>query len=69
MPIVNVKLFEHRLQQDPELAGRLAAAIDRVVVEHCAGSEGERPNVWITVEGVPREQWAFNGQALPLPTT
>ncbi|MDJ1372068.1 hypothetical protein C7K25_11925 [Gulosibacter molinativorax] len=62
MPFVNVKLFEHRLQQDPELSKRLAIAIDKVVAEYCTGSDGRRPETWVTVEGVPREQWTFNGE-------
>lgn len=62
MPLVNVKLFEHRLQADPELARRLAVAIDEVVVEHCTGADGNRPDTWVVVEGVPREQWTFNGE-------
>ncbi|MEV8339161.1 hypothetical protein [Leucobacter sp. NPDC077196] len=62
MPLVNVKMFEHRLQQDPDLARRLAVAIDDVVAEYCTGPDGKRPDTWVTVEGVPREQWTFNGE-------
>ncbi|GAA1777296.1 hypothetical protein [Leucobacter iarius] len=62
MPLVTVKLFEHRLQEDPELARRLAAAIDEVVAEHCTPANGTRPDTWVTVEGVPRTQWTFNGE-------
>lgn len=62
MPLVNVKLFEHRLQDDPELAHRLAVAIDQVVAELCVGANGARPDTWVTVEGVPRSQWTFNGE-------
>lgn len=62
MPLVNVKLFEHRLQEDPELAQRLAVAIDEVVAEHCTGPNGVRPDTWVTVEAVPRTQWTFNGE-------
>lgn len=62
MPLVNVKLFEHRLQEDPELAQRLAVAIDQVVAEHCTPPGGNRPDTWVMVEGVPRSQWTFNGE-------
>lgn len=62
MPLVNVKLFEHRLAQDPGLAERLAVAIDEVVAEHCTGADGARPDTWVVVEGVPRSQWTFNGE-------
>ena len=62
MPLVMVKLFEDRLQRDAELAERLAAAIDAVVVEQCTGPNGKRPDTWVTVEGVPRTQWTFNGE-------
>ena len=62
MPLVTIKMFEHRLQQDPELAERLAVAIDEVVAEHCTGPEGTRPDTWVVVEGVPRTQWTFNGK-------
>lgn len=62
MPLVTVKMFEHRLQQDPQLAERLALAIDEVVAQHCTGADGKRPDTWVTVEGVPREQWTFNGE-------
>lgn len=62
MPLVTVKMFEHRLQQDPELAERLAKAIDEVVAEHCTAPGGARPDTWVTVEGVPRTQWTFNGE-------
>lgn len=61
MPLVSVKLFEHRLQEDPELAERLAVAIDAVVAEECTPATGKRPDTWVTVEGVPRTQWTFNG--------
>jgi len=61
MPLVNVKLFEDRLQNDPELAQRLAAAIDAVVTEHCS-TNGVRPDTWVVVEGIPRTQWTFNGE-------
>lgn len=62
MPLVTVKLFEHRLQEDPELARRLAVAIDEIVAEHCTPANGARPDTWVTVEGVPRTQWTFNGE-------
>ena len=62
MPLVTVKMFEHRLQDDPELAQRLAVAIDEVVAEYCTGPNGKRPDTWVTVEGVPRTQWTFNGE-------
>lgn len=62
MPLVNVKLFEDRLQNDPEFAQRLAVAIDQVVAEHCTGPNGVRPDTWVTIEGVPRTSWSFNGE-------
>ena len=62
MPLVTVKMFEHRLQQDPDLAKRLAVAIDELVAEYCSAPDGTRPDTWVTVEGVPREQWTFNGE-------
>ncbi|QAB16603.1 hypothetical protein Leucomu_00430 [Leucobacter muris] len=62
MPLVTVKMFEHRLHQDPQFAERLAIAIDEVVAEHCTGPDGKRPDTWVTVEGVPRTQWTFSGQ-------
>lgn len=61
MPLVTIKMFEHRLQEDPELAERLAVEIDRVVAEMCTGPNGARPDTWVTVEGGPRAQWTFNG--------
>ena len=61
MPLVNVKLFEDRLQNDREMAERLAVAIDEVVAEHCS-TDGKRPDTWVVVEGVPRTQWTFNGE-------
>ena len=61
MPLVNVKLFEDRLQNDPALAERLAAAIDEVVSEYCS-TEGVRPDTWVVVEGIPRTHWTFNGE-------
>lgn len=62
MPLVTVKMFEHRLQQDPQLAERLAVAIDALVAEMCTTPGETRPDTWVTVEGVPREQWTFNGE-------
>ena len=62
MPLVTIKMFEHRLQQDPELAERLAVAIDEVVAEHCTGPDGTRPATGVTGEGVPRAQWTFKGE-------
>lgn len=62
MPLVNIKMFETRLQEDPGLAERLAVAIDALVAEMCAGPDGSRPDTWVVVEGVPRAQWTFNGE-------
>lgn len=62
MPLVSVKLFEDRLNDDPEMAQRLAVAIDELIAEHCTGANGVRPDTWVTVEGVPRGQWSFNGE-------
>ena len=62
MPLVTIKMFEHRLQQDPELAAPLADAIDGVVAAHCPGPDGKRPATWVPGEGVPRSQWTFNGK-------
>lgn len=61
MPLVNVKLFEDRLQDDPEFDEQLALAIDQVVVDLCS-RDGKRPDTWVVVEGVPRTQWTFNGE-------
>lgn len=62
MPLVTIKMFEHRLQQDPELAAKLAAEVDRIVADLCTGPDGKRPDTWVTVEGVPRTHWTFNGE-------
>ena len=62
MPLVSVKLFEDRLKDDPEMAQRLAVAIDELIAEYCTGANGVRPDTWVIVEGVPRGQWSFNGE-------
>lgn len=60
MPLVNVKIFERRLLEDPTFAGRLAKAIDKTVTEVVGGDK--RPDTWVTVEGIPDTQWTFNGE-------
>lgn len=60
MPLVQVKVFERRLLEDPGFAERLAKAIDATVTEVVGGDE--RPDTWVTVEGIPSTQWTFNGE-------
>jgi 4-oxalocrotonate tautomerase len=59
MPLVNVKVFEDRLD-DVEFAGRLTSAMTDAIVSVCG--ESARENTWVIVEGVPRTQWSFGGE-------
>jgi 4-oxalocrotonate tautomerase len=59
MPLVNVKVFEDRLD-DAEFAGRLTAAMTDAIVSVCG--ESARENTWVIVEGMPRSQWSFGGE-------
>lgn len=59
MPLVNVKVFEDRLD-DEAFAGRLTSALTEAVVAVCG--EASRGNTWVVVEGVPRSQWSFGGE-------
>jgi len=59
MPLVNVKVFEDRLD-DVEFAGKLTSAMTDAIVSVCG--ESARENTWVIVEGVPRTQWSFGGE-------
>jgi 4-oxalocrotonate tautomerase len=59
MPLVNVKVFDDRLNDDA-FAGKLTAALTEAVVTVCG--ESSRANTWVLIEGVPRSQWAFGGE-------
>jgi 4-oxalocrotonate tautomerase len=59
MPLVNVKVFEDRLD-DAEFAGKLTAAMTEAIVSVCG--ESARENTWVIVEGMPRSQWSLGGE-------
>jgi 4-oxalocrotonate tautomerase len=59
MPLVNVRVFEDRLD-DAEFAADLTSAVTEAIVSVCG--ENSRENTWVVVEGVPRSQWSFGGE-------
>lgn len=59
MPLVNVKVFADRLDDDT-FSEQLTRAITEAVVGVCG--EGSRDATWVMVEGVPRSQWSFGGE-------
>ena len=63
MPLVNVKVFEDRLD-DEKFAAALATALTDAVVSVCG--EDSRANTWVVIEGVSRKQWSFGGIFKPL---
>lgn len=63
MPLVTVKVFEDRLD-DEQFAPALATALTEAVVTVCG--EDARANTWVVIEGVSRKQWSFGGIFKPL---
>jgi 4-oxalocrotonate tautomerase len=63
VPLVTVKVFEDRLD-DEKFSEALATAITDAVVNVCG--EDSRPNTWVVIEGVSRKQWSFGGVFKPL---
>ena len=64
MPLVTVKVFEDRLD-DETFSAKLTTALTEAVVEVCG--ESSRENTWVVIEGVSRNQWSFGGRFKPLP--
>lgn len=58
MPLVEVKLFDTRLE-DPAKVKKLIEGITDAVC--AATSEETRPRTWVIVEGIPRAQWGHGG--------
>ena len=58
MPLVTIKVFEDRLDDD-QFADKLTSAVTDAVVSVCGGTSQQ--NTWVVVEGVPRGQWSFGG--------
>ena len=62
MPLVTVKVFEDRLD-DEKFSTELATALTEAVVSVCG--EDSRANTWVVIEGVSRKQWSFGGVFKP----
>jgi 4-oxalocrotonate tautomerase len=59
MPLVTVKVFEDRLN-DEAFSANLMSALTEAVVAVCG--EASRGNTWVVLEGIPRSQWSFGGE-------
>jgi 4-oxalocrotonate tautomerase len=58
MPLIEVRTFEHRLDDKtvPAIAAALTDALCGVIGEQA------REQTWVIVEGVPAERWAIGGR-------
>ncbi len=63
MPLVIVKVFEDRLDEET-FSAKLTTALTEAVVAVCG--ESSRENTWVVIEGVSRKQWSFGGRFKPL---
>lgn len=59
MPVIEVKAFERRFD-DEEAAARLIAALTDAMCD--VFGEQVREEVWVIVEGVSPKRWGFGGQ-------
>jgi 4-oxalocrotonate tautomerase len=58
VPYINVKIYEHRLDEktEPALIERITDAVVAVFGEEM------RPATWITLEPVPTHRWGIGGR-------
>lgn len=59
MPLIEVKAFEGRFEDD-EQASRLIARLTDAMVE--VYGEAVRDEVWIVLDGVSPKHWGFGGK-------
>lgn len=59
MPLIEVKAFERRFEDD-EVPARLIAALTDAMCD--VFGEQVREEVWVVVEGVSPKRWGFGGQ-------
>lgn len=58
MPIIEVKAFEHRFEDDEQAARRIAKLTDAFVEVH---GEALRPEVEVILQPIPKRLWGFGG--------
>ena len=58
MPIVDVKLYETRINDDtvPKLIEKITDAVCECT------SEELRKDTWVIIEGIPKKQWGTGGK-------
>jgi 4-oxalocrotonate tautomerase len=59
MPIIEVKAFERRFE-DEETSRQLISKLTDAFVE--VYGEGVRAETWVILEGVPPGRWGFGGE-------
>lgn len=59
MPLIEVKAFERRFEDD-EAAEKLIAALTDAMCD--VFGEDVRDEVWVVVEGVSPKKWGFGGK-------
>jgi 4-oxalocrotonate tautomerase len=59
MPLIEVKAFERRFEDD-ETAARLIARLTDAFVE--VYGEGVRAETWVVLDGVSPKRWGFGGE-------
>jgi 4-oxalocrotonate tautomerase len=59
MPIIEVKVFERRLEDETQ-AERIAVALTDALCSVIG--EQAREQTWVIVEGVPAARWAIGGK-------
>lgn len=58
MPLIEVKLYDHRLA-DPAAAPRLIEALTEAAVSELG--EKARPHTWVVLTPVPAQHWGIAG--------
>lgn len=66
MPYIEVKAVDRRFE-DPEVAGRLIAALTDAACT--VFGEEARGSIWVVVEGVPASRWGVGGKPLGGPAS
>jgi 4-oxalocrotonate tautomerase len=59
MPLIEVKAFEHRFEDDDKSAELIERLTEAMVAVH---GEAVRDETWVVLEGVARKHWGFGGK-------
>jgi 4-oxalocrotonate tautomerase len=60
MPLVEIKLYDTRVNDENDTVRKLIEKVTDAVVE-CT-SEAIRDETWVVVQGIPKKQWGFGGK-------